>query len=133
MKIAVSGANPSDVIRRAGRSGPMAFSRITPHSDGAGTIDEVGDGVSVEFLGRRVWTYNAQWLRPFGTAADYVCVPEPQAVPLPDSIDFVTGATLGIPACTAHRCIFSDGPVAGLNVVVVGGAGVVGRYAIQLA
>ncbi|MBV9489011.1 MAG: NADPH:quinone reductase [Verrucomicrobia bacterium] len=133
VKLAASGANPSDVIRRAGRSGPMGFPRIIPHSDGAGTIDAVGTDLPSNLLGCRVWIYNAQWLRPFGTAADYVCVPVPQAVPLPNSVDFLTGATLGIPACTAHRCIFSDGPVTGLNVLVVGGAGVVGHYAIQFA
>jgi NADPH2:quinone reductase len=133
VRLAVSGVNPSDALRRSGRSGAMAFPRITPHSDGSGTIDMVHPELSADLIGSRVWVYNAQWLRPFGTAAEYVCVPAPQAVPLPPSADFFTGATLGIPACTAHRCVFSDGPVAGLNVLVVGGAGVVGRYAIQLA
>jgi NADPH2:quinone reductase len=133
VRVAVSGANPSDALRRSGRSGPMVFPRITPHSDGAGTIDMVHGDVNSDCVGRRVWLYNAQWLRPSGTAAEYVCVPVRQAVPLPDATDFLTGATLGIPACTAHRCVFSEGPVAGLNVLVVGGAGSVGRYAIQLA
>jgi NADPH2:quinone reductase len=133
VRVAVSGLNPSDALRRSGRSGPMGFPRITPHSDGAGVIDRVHPDVSSDLIGSRVWIYNAQWLRPFGTAADFVCVPASKAVPLPDSTDFFTGATLGIPACTAHRCVFSEGPVTGLNVLVAGGAGVVGRYAIQFA
>lgn len=133
VRLAVSGLNPSDTLRRAGRSGPMRFSRVIPHSDGAGVVDLVHDDAHAHLQGRRVWVYNAQWLRPSGTAAEYVCVPAQQAVPLPDAADFLTGATLGIPACTAHRCVFSNGPVQGLNVLAVGGAGVVGRYVIQLA
>jgi NADPH:quinone reductase len=129
-----SGVNPSDVKRRAGWGGQaMGFSRIVPHSDGAGVIDRVGPGVPPGRLGERVWIYNGQWKRPFGTAAEHIALPAAQAVRLPDSIGFAEGACLGIPAMTAHRCVFADGPVAGRTVLVTGGAGAVGNYAVQLA
>lgn len=111
----------------------MAFPRIVPHSDGAGTIDEIGEGVPAERLGTRVWVYNAQWRRPFGTCAEWVVVPAALAVPLPEGVSFALGASLGIPATTAHHALFSDGDVHGKKVLIVGGAGSVGRFAIQLA
>ena len=134
IRVATSGVNPSDVKRRAGwRRQPMGFARIIPHSDGAGTIDRVGPGVPESRVGERVWTYNAQWQRPFGTAAEYVALPARQAIRLPDGADFAAGACLGIPGMTAHRCVYADGPVAGRTVLVTGGAGSVGFYAAQLA
>jgi NADPH2:quinone reductase len=133
VRIATSGINPSDVKTRAGARGELAFPRIVPHSDGAGIIEQVGDGVDVGRVGERVWVYNAAWKRPFGTAAQYVALPATQAVPLPDSVAFEVGACMGIPAMTAHRCVFSGGSVEGQTVLVTGGAGAVGHYAIQLA
>ena len=133
VRIAASGINPSDVKTRAGARGALAFPRIVPHSDGAGVIDQVGDGVDAGRVGERVWVYNAAWKRPFGTAAQYVVLPASQAVPLPDSVTFEAGACMGIPAMTAHRCVFSGGSVEGQTVLVTGGAGAVGHYAIQLA
>lgn len=133
VRVAASGVNPSDAKTRAGVSKrPTMFPRIVPQSDGAGVIDRVGPGVSRR-VGERVWLYNAQWERPFGTAAELVALPEALAVPLPDRIGFAEGACLGIPAMTAHRCLLGGGPVAGKTVLVTGGAGVVGHYAIQLA
>ena len=106
---------------------------MIPHSDGAGTIEAVGDGVSEARIGERVWVYQAQYARRLGTAAEYVAVDGHRAVHLPDSVGFDVGACLGIPAMTAHRCVHADGDVSGQLVLVTGGAGRVGYYAIQWA
>jgi NADPH2:quinone reductase len=133
VRLRVSGVNPSDVKSRAGARGGMAFPRIVPHSDGAGVIEAVGSGVDKRRVGERVWLWNGQWRRPFGTAAEKIAVPSEQAVPLPDGVSFEAGACLGIPAMTAEACLFSDGPLTGKTVLVTGGAGAVGHYVIQLA
>jgi len=135
VRIAASAVNPTDTKARAGRKGNMAmqFPRVIPHQDGAGTIDKVGPGVPEARVGQRVWLYEAQWQRPAGTAAQLATVPEENAVPLPDGVSFEEGACLGIPAITAHACLFSDGDIAGKTVLVAGGAGAVGYYALQLA
>lgn len=133
VRIYVSCVNPGDAKKRSGAFGPPAFARIIPHSDGAGAIDAVGEGVAKSRVGQRVWVYNAQSGRPFGTAADFCVLPQAQAVRLPDQVDFETGACLGIAARTAHRLVLSDGPVTGRTVLVAGGAGSVGQFAIQLA
>jgi NADPH2:quinone reductase len=133
VRVHVSGVNPSDVKRRAGLRGDAVVSTIIPHSDGAGIIDAVGEGVSTSRVGERVWIFNAQWKRTFGTAAEYVSLPGAQAVRLPDQTSFAEGACLGIPAMTAHRCVFADGNVDGETVMVAGGAGAVGGYAVQMA
>lgn len=135
VRVHVSGVNPSDTKSR-GRAGghvAMEFPRIIPGQDGAGVIDRVGPGVPESRLGERVWVYEAYRDRPFGTAAEYVVVPGHHAVPLPDSVDFDTGAGLGVPALTAHRCLFADGGIQGKNILVHGGGGGVGQPAIQLA
>lgn len=131
VRLAASGVNPSDVKSRRGR--PLIGPRIIPHSDGAGVVEAVGDGVSASRIGERVWTWNAQWKRPFGTAAQYVALPEAQAVPLPDNIDFAAGACLGIPALTALRAIDLQGDVAGKTLLITGAANAVGHYAVQIA
>ena len=134
VQLHASGVNPSDTKSRAGwRGASLDFPRIIPHSDGAGVIDSVGEGVSADRIGDRVWVYNARYVRPFGTAADYVVLPESQCVLLPATTSFVAGACLGIPAQTAHRAVFADGPVTGQTVLVAGGAGAVGHYAVQFA
>lgn len=133
VRVHASGVNPSDVKSRQGLRGPMAFSRVIPHSDGAGIIESVGEGVDHARLGERVWLWNAQWKRPFGTAAEYCALPSAQAVELPTDIDFPAGACLGIPAMTAHACLFSDGPIKEKTILIAGGAGAVGHAAIQLA
>lgn len=133
VRLRASGINPSDVKSRAGLRGPMAFQRVIPHSDGAGEIDAVGEGVSPARIGTRVWVWNAAYRRPFGTCAEYVCLPEAQAVPLPERTSFEAGACLGIPASTACHAVFADGDVTGQTVLVTGGAGAVGNYATQLA
>jgi NADPH:quinone reductase len=130
VRVIVSGINPTDVKARAR---PSEFPRVIPHQDGAGVIDAVGAGVPASRLGERVWVYIVQWGRPFGTAAEYVTVPASLAVTLPDTATFAEGACLGIPGVTAHRCLFADGPVEGQTVLVAGGAGAVGHYAVQLA
>ena len=127
-----SGVNPSDWKARAG-SRPMLGPRIIPHSDGAGIIDQVGAGVSESRVGERVWVWNGQWKRTFGTCATMITLPSEQAVALPKDISFEAGACLGIPALTAYRALTTDGNVAGKSVLVTGGAGGVGHYAIQLA
>jgi NADPH2:quinone reductase len=111
----------------------IGYPRVIPHSDGAGTIEEVGEGVSSSRVGERVWVWGAQSERPFGTAAQYTALPEAQAVPLPGGVGFEVGATLGIPARTAHRCVFADGSVSGKVVLVSGGAGTVGGFAVSFA
>lgn len=131
--VVASGVHPSDVKNRAGGRGPMPFERVSPHSDGAGRIVAVGAGVDASREGQRVWIYNAAWQRPNGTAAEFVALPEALAVPLPDAASYADGACLGIPARTAHACLFADGPVAGQDILVTGGAGTVGAYAIQMA
>jgi NADPH2:quinone reductase len=134
VKIAWSGVNPSDVKSRGGtRTKSLPFPRIVPHSDGAGVIDQVGADVPSTRIGERVWVWNAAWMRPFGTAAQYVVLPSEQAVLLPQNTDLAVGACLGIPALTAYHAVTADGGVADKNVLVAGGAGAVGHYAIQLA
>jgi NADPH2:quinone reductase len=135
IEIHSSGINPSDIKGRGGARGnnTMPFPRIIPHQDGAGVIVAVGDGVAPTRIGERVWVYEAQLGRPFGTAAQYAAVPAAKAVPLPDNTNFEEGACLGVAALTAHRCVFADGPVTGRTVLITGGAGAVGFYAIQFA
>jgi NADPH2:quinone reductase len=135
VRLRASGVNPSDVKLRAGaRPGAvMAYPRVIPHSDGAGVIEAVGEGVDRARIGERVWVWNAGWQRAFGTAAEYVALPAEQAVRLPDGTAFAQGACLGIPAMTAWYAVMGDGPVAGRTVLVTGGAGTVGRYAVQMA
>lgn len=134
VRIKASGVNPSDVKTRAGLRGAMAYPRIIPHSDGAGLIDAVGEGVSSSREGQNVWLYNAAFGRAHGTAAEYVCVPESLAVPLPAAYeDFTAAATFGIPAQTAMHALLKGGDVRGKYVLVTGGAGSVGYYAVQFA
>jgi len=135
VRLAASGVNPADVKLRAGTSDyGFAFARVIPNSDGAGTIDQTGAGVDSAWLGRRVWLYNGQRLgRAYGTAAEYIALDAGLVHALPDGLGFAEGATLGIPAMTAHRCVFAGGSVAGRTVLVAGGAGAVGHYAVQLA
>lgn len=134
VRVRASGINPSDVKYRSGWSGlPLQFPRVIPHQDGAGEIEAVGEGIDSSRIGQRVWIYEAQSNRAFGTAAEYVAVAADKAVPLPTTATFETGAALGVPAMTAHRCLFADGPVQGQTVLVTGGGGAVGSCAIQLA
>lgn len=134
VRVFTSGVNPSDVKKRAG-SFPNLLDDgyVIPHSDGAGVIEAVGEGVPAERLGERVWVYQAQYGRRFGTAAEYVALDANRAVMLPDEASFEVGACLGIPAMTAHRCVYADGDVKGQTILVTGGAGRVGHYAIQWA
>ena len=133
VRLVVSGVNPVDAKRRQGGRGGMSAPRVIPHFDGAGVIDEIGPEVEPRLRGARVWVYKAQWQRDFGTAANLVVVPAECAVPLPDKVDMEAGACLGIPALTAYPSVFADGPVSGQTLLVTGGAGAVGRYAIQFA
>lgn len=133
VRLRASGVNPSDVKARAGSRGAITYPRIIPHSDGAGEIDAVGAGVDAGRIGQRVWLWNAAWQRANGTCAELVCLPEQQAVVLPASTDWQAGACLGIPASTACHAVFADGEVDQQTVLVTGGAGAVGHYAIQLA
>lgn len=142
VRIAVSGVNPTDWKARAATGRPLAFDEITPNQDGAGVVDAVGDGVDSLSVGQRVWVYLAAHQRPTGTAAEYSVLPADRAVPLADGASFELGASLGVPAMTAHRAltVHEDGPsrlapgaLAGRTVLVQGGAGAVGHGAIQLA
>lgn len=133
VRVAVSGLNPTDIKARTGYRGAMAYPRIIPHQDGAGVIDAVGTGVAPTRVGERVWIFEAQAGRAFGTAAQFVVVPEENVVTLAPDISFETGASLGIAALTAHQCLFADGDLEGKRVLVHGGAGVVGEAAILLA
>ena len=138
VRIMASGGNPSDVKLRAGRrpgglAPEMPFPRIIPHSDGAGVVEAVGDGVDAGRVGERVWVWNGQWERPFGTCAEYIALPSAQAIRLPEQASFAEGACLGIPAMTAYACVYAGGPVAGKTALITGAAGSVGRYAVQCA
>ncbi|MFL0810864.1 MAG: NADPH:quinone reductase [Agarilytica sp.] len=136
VRLHASSVNPSDVKMRAGTRGggtDMAFPRIIPHSDGAGVIEAAGKGVDSKRIGERVWISNGQWQRAFGTAAQYIAIDQHLAAPLPDQVPFEIGASLGIPALTANHCLFSDGDIKGLTVLVSGGAGTVGNLAVQFA
>lgn len=133
VRVHASGVNPSDVKARAGARGPIPHPCVIPHSDGAGVIEAVGAGVSTARLGERVWVWNAAWQRPFGTCAEFVCLPAAQAVALPANTGFDAGACLGIPAMTACHAALGDGALDGKTVLVTGGAGAVGHYAIQFA
>ena len=129
-----SGVNPSDVKSRAGlRTAALPFPRIVPHSDGMGVIEAVGPGVDPARVGQRVWVWNAAWERPSGTAAQFVALPQRQAVALPPDVSDETGACLGIPALTALHAVLVDGGVEDKSVLVAGGAGAVGHYAVQFA
>lgn len=134
VRVTVSGINPGDTKKRRGWLGSaMPYPRVIPHSDGAGVVDAVGDGVDGRRVGQRVWVYGAQSYRAFGTAAQYTVVPDRQAVPLPGHLSDELGASLGIPGITAHRAVFADGPVDGRLVLVHGVLGGVGSLAAQLA
>jgi NADPH2:quinone reductase len=133
VRLHVSGVNPSDVKNRAGLTRKIAFPRVIPHSDGAGEIDRVGTGVPPARVGERVWVWNAQWRRPFGSAAELITLPAQQAVPLPANTTMEAGACLGIPAYTAYQAVSLAGIGEGSTVLVAAGAGAVGHYAIQLA
>ncbi|GLW23878.1 NADPH:quinone reductase [Microbispora amethystogenes] len=142
VRVAVSGVNPADVQARSGVTGPKRFPEVTPHLDGAGVIDAVGEEVDRTRIGQRVWLFMAAAGRPTGTAAEFTVVPADQAVPLPDEAGFDVGAALGVPALTAHRAltVAEDGPrrlrpgaLDGRVVLAAGGAGAVGHAVIQLA
>ncbi|WP_350335107.1 NADPH:quinone reductase [Coralliovum pocilloporae] len=139
VQVMSSGVNPSDVKVRAGAQGPLPADEVMVHNDGAGIIDAVGDGVSERRIGEHVWLFNinrsedgmAQGAN--GTAADQIICSEDLAAPLPHGVSFDEGACLGVPAMTAHRAVFADGPVDGRIVLVTGGAGSVGLLAVQMA
>ena len=133
VKLAASGVNPSDVKSRQGSTRKIAFPRVIPHSDGAGVIDEVGDGVSKSRIGERVWVWNGQWRRAFGTAAEFIVVPTTQAVALPSNVSFEAGACFGIPAMTAIHAVILAKATKDTTLLVSGGAGAVSQYVIQFA
>ncbi|MDP3077612.1 NADPH:quinone reductase [Bradyrhizobium sp.] len=134
IRLEASGVNPADVGRRAGSYRAMEYPRVIPNSDGAGIVDQVGGGVSRLGVGERVWLFNGQRNgRAFGTAAEYITVAEQLVTPLPADVSFAAGATLGIPCMTAWCGLYGDGSVTGQTVLITGGAGAVGHYAVQLA
>ena len=133
VKLATSGVNPSDVKSRQGTARKIAFPRVIPQSDGAGVIDQAGDGVAKSRIGERVWVWNGQWKRAFGTAAEYIVLPAALAVPLPEKTSLEAGACLGIPAMTAYHAITLSQAAKGSSLLIAGGAGAVSQYAIQFA
>ena len=134
VKIYASGINPSDTKSRSGWGGiEQKFERIIPHQDGAGVIETVGENVDKSRVGERVWIYEGQLGRAFGTGAEYIVIDSEKAIKLPENTSFVEGACLGVPAMTAHRAVFADGDVKGKMILVTGGAGAVGNYAIHWA
>jgi NADPH:quinone reductase len=133
VKLATSGVNPSDVKSRLGTTRKIAFPRVVPHSDGAGVIDEVGTGVPKSRIRERVWVWNGQWKRAFGTAAEFIVLPSSHAVPLPASVAFEAGACLGIPAMTAIHAVILANASPDTTLLVSGGAGAVSQYVIQFA
>jgi NADPH:quinone reductase len=133
VRVHASGINPTDYKTRAGLTGRPIDGFQVPHQDGAGVIEAVGAGVDPARAGQRVWLWFAAFGRRWGTAAEWTVVPERLAMPLPGNASFELGASLGVPAITAHHCLLADGPVAGKTVLVAGGAGAVGHFAIELA
>lgn len=133
VKIHVSAVNPTDVKRREAGRELGQFPIIIPNNDGSGVIEAVGTDVSYDRIGERVWLFGAQAGRPFGTAAEYCVLPSRQARHLPDSASFADGACLGVPAVTAHRGCFADGHIDGKTILITGGTGRVGQYAVQMA
>ena len=133
VKLRTSGVNPSDVKAREGRTRKLSYPRVIPHSDGAGDIDMVGDGVPASRNRERVWVWNGQWKRPFGTCAEYIVLPSALAALLPASASYEAGACLGIPAMTAYHAVAVAQVGKGSKVLITGGAGSVGHYAIQFA
>jgi NADPH:quinone reductase len=134
VRLHTSGVNPSDwKVRKGGFGRALQFPLVIPHSDGAGVIDAVGEGVPASRVGERVWTWNAQWMRAFGTAAQWIALPAAQAVAMPDSLGDAEGACLGIPAFTALQAVQLANIRPGMHVLVAGGAGSVAHYAIQFA
>ncbi len=133
VRLEASGVNPSDTYRRGGTP-VMEYPRVITNSDGAGVVDEVGPGIAASWLGKRAWLYNGQrngrWM---GTAAEYIALNVDLVTELPAHVSFAAGATLGVPCMTAHRCVFVAGPVQGRVLLITGGAGAVGHYAVQLA
>ncbi len=130
IRVRASGVNLGDIKKRQGWLGSdMRYPRVIPHSDGAGEIDAVGPEVNTSLMGERVWCHGAQSYRPFGTAAEFVCVPERQVIHLPGSVGFEIGACLGIPGITAHRALFADGPIDAQTIFVAGAVGTVGSIA----
>ena len=133
VRVHASGINPTDYKARSGAVPRPIDGFQIPHHDGAGVIEAVGPGVDPGRVGERVWLWMAAAGRRWGTAAEYTAVPARNATPLPDGVSFEMGASLGVPAMTAHWCVFSDGPVDGKTVLVAGGAGAVGHFAIEWA
>jgi NADPH2:quinone reductase len=133
VRLSTSGVNPSDYKSRKGGRGAMQYPLVIPHSDGAGVIDAVGAGVAASRIGERVWLWNGQWDRPFGTAAQFIALPSAQAVRLPETVDDAAAACFGIPAFTAWEALRQAQVRPGMTVLVTGGAGSVGHYAIQMA
>lgn len=133
VRVVVSGVNPTDWKARVAAPGQRPWAQQVPDQDGAGVIDRVGPGVDPARVGERVWLHLAAHGHRFGTAAELVCLPQRRAVRLPDGRSFDLGAGLGVPALTAHRCLFADGDPGGRTVLVTGGGGAVGHMAIQLA
>jgi len=133
VRLHTSGVNPSDVKNRAGLTRKMGFPHVIPHSDGAGEVEAVGEDVPASRIGERVWLWNGQWRRPSGTAAEFITLPAEQAVPLPANVSMDAGACLGIPAYTAYHAVVLAGVKEGSTVLVAGGAGAVGHYAVQFA
>lgn len=134
VRMRVAGVNPTDwKARSPGPGKVMPFAYVVPGQDGAGVIDAVGPSVDPGRIGERVWVYFAAWQRQHGSAAEWLCLPAHQAVPLPDDASFDLGASIGIPALTAFHALFADGPIDGTTVLVAGGAGALGHFAIELA
>lgn len=144
VRVAISGVNATDwKCRQYGHAqGRLMFPEVIPHHDGSGVVDAAGPGVAPERVGERVWLWESAWRRPHGTAAEFVVVPDRQAVALPPEVPLELGASIGIPALAAHRCLtagqqgptrLGPGTLAGQTVLVAGGAGAVANSAIQLA
>jgi NADPH2:quinone reductase len=143
VKILVSGVNPTDVDQKRGSGAHRELKHPqVPNQDGAGTVDAIADDITDLKPGDRVWVWDSAWQRSEGTAQELVVLPAKQVVALPGHASFDLGASLGIPALTAHRALtsFAEGParlspgaLKGHTVLVAGGAGAVGHMAIQLA
>jgi NADPH:quinone reductase len=140
VRLVRAGVNPTDwKFRVNGMNGP--YDEVAPGQDGAGVIDAVGPGVEGFAEGDRVWLVLAQSGRWLGTATEYTVQPIAHVIHLPVGASYDLGASLGVPAVTAHRALtagedvsrLAPGAMSGMTVLVQGGAGAVGNAAIQLA
>jgi NADPH:quinone reductase-like Zn-dependent oxidoreductase len=129
VRIEAAGANPIDAkLRGARRPSPPIVEPRPVGFDGAGVVEEIGDGVEGFAVGDRVAIRDA-----LGTYASALAIDAEKLVALPDAVTAAEGAGIGIPAGTAYQSLRSLGVTEGDVLLVHGGSGAVGQAAVQFA